>query len=233
VSIAGHGRQVAGYLAEPRVSGRHGAVVVVHGSGGDRSELLGQAKALAARGLVALTITEPSSTSPAASPTTVAELLAETKARAEADVDAVRDAASYLAALPNVDSAHIGYLGWSAGAKTGALVAASDRRFVALALLSAGADPVSSFVASAPASARRLVRRTLTAIDPIGAIARARPGTILLEDGTQDTIVPRPALQNIVRAAPPRTTVRWYPAGHALSRSAWHQALDWLTERLT
>jgi dienelactone hydrolase len=207
--------------------------VVVHGSGGGRSELLGQAKALAARGLVALTITEPSSTTAPASPATVAELLADTKARAEADVDAVRDAASYLSALPNVDPGHVGYLGWSAGAKTGALVAAADGRFTALALLSAGADPVASFAASAPVSSRGLVRRALTTIDPIGAIGRARPGTILLEDGTEDAIVPRRALENIVRAAPPRTTVRWYRAGHPLSKRAWHQALDWLAERLT
>jgi dienelactone hydrolase len=233
VSIPGHGRHVAGFLVEPSGGGRHGAVVVVHGSGGDRSELLGQAKALAGRGLVALTITEPSSTTAPASVTTVAELLADTQARQEADVDAVRDAVSYLSALSTVDPAHVGYLGWSAGAKTGALVAAADGRVTALALLSAGADTVVGFVAAAPPTARAQVRRVLTTIDPIGAIARARPGTILLEDGTQDAIVPRRALDNIVHAAPPRTTVRWYRAGHALSKHAWSEAVAWLAARLT
>jgi hypothetical protein len=64
VSFRSQGRTVQGYLVLPAGAGRHAAVVVVHGSGGDRRELLDRAKALAARGIVALTITEPSSSSP-------------------------------------------------------------------------------------------------------------------------------------------------------------------------
>src|SRR4051794_6047193 len=55
---------VQGFLVERPSKGRHPAVVLVHGSGGDRGELLPQAVALAKQGLVALTITEPSSAHP-------------------------------------------------------------------------------------------------------------------------------------------------------------------------
>ena len=126
----------------------------------------------------------------------------------------------------------IGYVGWSAGAKTGAFVAASDSRVDALALLSAGADPLSAFVAHAPAEIRADVRRALGPVDPLGAIRRARPGTLLLEDGRADRVVPRAALRNVIRAAPTGTTVRWYGAGHELAPQAYLDAFDWLAGKL-
>jgi len=220
---------IDGLLVEPSASGRHPAVVIVHGAGGDRRELLGQARALARVGIVALTITEPSTAHPLPRATTLPELLDGARRTQLRDAAAVRTAVRYLAGRRDVDRRRLGYLGWSAGAKTGAFVAGSFR---ALALLSAGADPVSRFVAAAPPSAHALVRRALTPADPIRAIARARPGTILLEDGRRDAIVPRRALENVIRAAPPRTTVRWYDAGHALDRRAWADARAWLVAKL-
>src|SRR5690348_3228774 len=60
VSFLSRGRTVEAYLLVPPGPGRRPAVVFVHGSGGDRGELLGQAAALAARNVVTLTITAPS-----------------------------------------------------------------------------------------------------------------------------------------------------------------------------
>ena len=79
---------------------------------------------------------------------------------------------------------------------------------------------------------RSQVKRVLGSIDPLLYIARARPGTILLEDGRQDQIVPQAALKNIVRAAPERTTVHWYAAQHQLNNKAYGDAFDWLAEKL-
>jgi dienelactone hydrolase len=223
---------VPGYLVTPPGSGRHPAVVLVHGSGGDRKELLPYARELAGRGVVALTITEPSTSHPPAPVKTLTGLLSETRASQLADVAAVRRAATYLAARSDVDPGELGYLGWSAGAKTGALVAASDRRFHALVLLSAGAATVEQFALQAPAGDRAQIVRALKPIDPIHEIAKARPGTVLLEDGTRDQIVPHAALENVVHAAPAHTTVRWYATGHALSQRAYDDAFDWLVAKL-
>lgn len=202
----------------------------MHGAGGTRSELLGQARALARAGLVALTITEPSTAHPLPPPASLAGLLAGTRRTQLRDAAAVRTAARYLATRRDVDAKRLGYLGWSAGAKTGAFVTGTFR---ALALLSAGADTVASFVAAAPPAARAQVRRALTPVDPIGALSRARPGSVLLEDGRRDAVVPRRALENMIHAAPPRTTVRWYDAGHALDRRAWADARGWLVAKLS
>ncbi len=223
VSYTSGGRPLKAYVVQGPAKANRPGVVLVHGAGGDRTELLPRAIELAKRGAVVLAITEPSSAYPPPQPTTIAQLLAESKSSQVADVVAVRRAGDVLRTLPNIDK-KLGYLGWSAGAKTGTFVAASDPRFAAVALLSAGADKVSAFVASAPAASRALVRRQLGSIDPLRYVALARPGTVLLEDGTKDTIVPHEALENVVHAAPKGTVVRWYPAGHSLNDTAWQDA---------
>jgi dienelactone hydrolase len=232
VSYTSSGQRVDGYLVEPRGAKRRPAVVLVHGSGGDRRELLGTAVALCRRGVVALTITAPSSAHPPQPARSAAALLAASRAETVHDVVAVRRAADVLATVSGVDVARLGYLGWSAGAKLGAFVAASDPRFKSLALLSAGADKVSAFVAAAPPGLRSLVRRQLSSIDPLRYVAAAGAGKLLLEDGTKDTIIPHRALLNVIHAAPPRTTVRWYAAGHALTAKAFVDATVWLAQRL-
>ena len=231
VAFTSSGRRVDGYLVVPPGRGRKPAVVFVHGSGGDRTELLPQAGMLAARGVVALTITAPSATAQS-SATTPGQLLGEMRATSVADVVAVRRAVDVLRSLPYVDPNRIGYLGWSAGARTGALVAAAEPRLRALVLLSAGAAPISAYTAAAPPTLRPQVRQELGSVDPIRHVARARPGSLLLEDGRCDSIVPHAALLNIVHAAPRGTLVHWYDAPHELDRAAYRDAFAWLTRKL-
>jgi len=232
VAYLSSGERVDGYLVEARIRARRPGIVLVHGAGSDRRELLAAAVALARRGAVALTITEPSSAHAPAPAATVSARLAQVRAVQLRDVIAVRRAADVLSSLPMIDSTRLGYLGWSAGARTGAFVAASDKRFKALALLSAGAAKLETFVAAAPASLRPLVERRLGSVDPLRYIAAARPGTVLLEDGRRDSIVPRRALVNMIHAAPHGTVVRWYPAGHALNPRAYRDAFAWLIRKL-
>jgi dienelactone hydrolase len=232
VSYQSRGKEVEAFLVQGPGKQPRPAIVLVHGGGGDRTELLGDAVALAHLGFVALAITAPSSAYPPPQPTSVKELVNESRAVTVADVVAVRRAADVLSSLPVVDAKRLGYLGWSNGAKTGAFVAAADPRFQALALLSGGADKLAAFVKAAPAGQRALVARGLGSVDPLRYIARARSGTVLLADGRRDTVVPRGALMNMIRAAPKGTLVRWYDTGHELSPSAYHAAFAWLVSKL-
>jgi dienelactone hydrolase len=232
VSFVSDRERVPGYLVLRSGVMRGPGVVVVTGSGGDRRQLLPAAIALARRGLVALTITEPSTAHPPPVAATPAGGLAQVRSLTVRDVVAVRRAADVLVSLPAVEGRQLGYLGWSAGAKTGTFVAASDRRFGALVLLSAGAAELSAFVAAAPASFRALVRRQLGSVDPLRYIRWARPGTLRLEDGTHDAVVPHAALTNMIDAAPAGTTVHWFAAGHALNDVAHRDASVWLAAKL-
>jgi dienelactone hydrolase len=232
VSFLSQDHRVAGYLVDPGSASKHPAIVLVHGSGGTRDELLPDAIVLASRGAVALTITAPSSASPPPAPTTADQLLSGSRAVVVEDVVAVRRAADVLQSLPDVDANRLGYLGWSAGAKTGAFVAASDPRFGALALLSGGAATLADFVKAAPPAIRAKARTVLGSVDPLRYLSLAKPGTVLLEDGQKDTVVPHSALENFIQAAPHGTVVHWYPAGHALNATAYRTAFTWLLQTL-
>jgi dienelactone hydrolase len=232
VSYRSGGKRVEAFLVEAAGKQPRPGIVLVHGGGGDRTELLGDAVALARLGFVALAITAPSSAYPPPQPASVRQLVNESKSVTVDDVVAVRRAADVLASLPAVDSKRLGYLGWSNGAKTGAFVAAADPRFRALALMSAGADKLAAFVKTAPAGDKTLVQQGLGSVDPLRYIALARSGTLLLADGRRDTVVPHAALMNMIHAAPKGTVVRWYDAGHELNASAYHSAFAWLVSKL-
>ena len=150
VSFATPSGRVQAFLVVPPRRGRLAGVVYLHGSGGDRRELIVPATWLAARGAVALVLTAPSAVAPPRALAALAQLRRQRRL-AVADVVAVRRAVDVLRSLPNVDPKRIGFVGWSAGARTGAVVAGVEPRADAFVLMSAGASPVSAYVAQAPA----------------------------------------------------------------------------------
>jgi dienelactone hydrolase len=145
---------------------------------------------------------------------------------------AARRALQLLRSLPRVDPSWIGVAGLSLGARVGAVLSGLEPNVRAFALMSGGASPVSTYVAQAPPALRRRMRRVLTEIDPLRWIARARPGTILLQDGRRDKVVPRSALLALAHAAPPGTELRWYAAPHELNIAAYRDQVDWLARKL-
>ena len=231
VSFASGGRRVEGMLAVPPGNGPFPAVLYLHGSGGDRTQLIGPAAWMAARGVVSLTITMPEGSIPADA-TVTGRLVAERKS-AIATVVAARRAVDALQALPEVDDERIGLVGWSAGARVGAILAGVDRRIEAFDLLSGGSPPVEEYAANVPKSLRPVVRRELGAVDPLRWIAQARQGTVLLQDGRKDRVVPRAALDELAKAAGEAAEVRWYPSqGHVPGQAALGDQLDWMAEKL-
>jgi uncharacterized protein len=234
VSFAGRRGRVEAYLALPaKVNGRLASVLVLHGSGGSRDDFLRYAEKLAGRGLAALTLTAPSSSAEDPAPGLGPRALLRREQQLSADdVVAVRRAVDVLDTRASLDPHRIGLVGWSLGARTGAILAGVEPRIRAFVLMSAGAVPVSDYAKIAPASLKPVIRSVLGTIDPLRWIARARPGTVFLQDGLHDEVVPKRALLAMTHAAPPRTRVRWYDAGHPLNLAANHDQLTWLEQRL-
>ena len=231
VSYASGDRRVRGYLVAPRTGSRLPAVVYLHGSGGDRTQLLPLAEQLASRGAVALTLTLPSGSATPPSGISPEETLRWQRDQIVGDVVAVRRGLDLLAEDDRVDPDRLGLVGWSFGGRMGALLAGVDDRLRATVLMSAGAAPVSEYVSAAPADLRDDVEDVLTPIDPLSRIGQAK-GDVLLQAGRSDSIVPHSALQALADAAPEGTQLRWYAAEHDLDETARRDQLDWLTTEL-
>jgi dienelactone hydrolase len=227
------GGRVPALLVLPTGMGRHPAVVLMHGAGGDRRELLGLAAGLAARGIVGITIDSP-----------VARLQVQTlppglpgvrrrTALLEQEVVDLRRSVDVLQARPEVDPKRLGFLGFSAGARSGAILSGVEPRIGSFVLISGGADPVSAFVRGAGPVLRGQLIPLLRPVDPLRWIHLARPNTIFFQDGKRDEVVPRSALIGLIHAAPKPQRVRWYAGGHSPSGREQADAVAWLTQRLS
>ena len=155
------------------------AVIYLHGSGGDRKQLVVPATWLASRHAIGLVITAPSATARAVPRAARQRPRLRRQARLEErDVIAVRRGIDLLRRRPDVDPSRIGYVGWSAGARSGAILAGVEPRLRTVVLMSGGATPISSYAARAPASLRPTIRRYLgdRRPAPLRTAAQPRPG---------------------------------------------------------
>jgi dienelactone hydrolase len=231
VSYASRGRRVRAFLVLPPGRGPYPAVVYAHGSGEDRLAFVGVAAWLVARGAVAITVDQPSERGPDPAPDALSGLRRERDRTARAVVD-FRRAVDVLASLPQVDETRIGFVGFSAGARLGAILAGVERRIDAFVLMSGGASRVSEYVAPLRPGVRGEASALLGAVDPIRYVAQAAPAALLFQNGRRDELVPRRALEALAAAGSEPKDVRWYGAAHSLDVKAFRDQLDWLSRRL-
>ena len=233
LSYASGTDRIEAYLVFPAAEGDDlPGVVHLHGSGGDREQMLAAAKLVAAQGMVALTLSAPSQQrrqQPAG--LSAAERIRLQRDETVADVVAARRGLDVLEAYGRVDDERLGLLGFSLGGRLATLVAGVDERVRATILVSAGASPVSEYVDAAPAELRDVVQEVLPAIDPLTYVGQIS-GSLLIQIGRTDSVVPRDALQNVVDAAPEGTRVVRYPADHGLDAKAERDRIDWLVDEL-
>ena len=233
ISFATPGGRVQGFLALPPGKPRRPGVVYVHGSGGDRGQLLVQAMWLAGRGSVTLAFTAPSSTA------------AQGTSQGLTPVQGLRR----QRISPSATSSPCGAPSTCSGAGPSRSVTARLRRLErgcqdgGAAGRRRTADrrvrphvgraaPVSVYASQAPVALRDDVAASSAPSTPSETIARARPGSLLLQDGRQDAVVPRAALEDLAAATPDGTDIRWYDAGHELDTKAYRDQLDWLARKL-
>lgn len=232
VSFASGADRVEGYVVSPRDAGQGlPGAVFLHGAGGDRDEQLSSAVRLARRGAIALTITAPSREKSPPEGAAAEEAVRWQGDVVAEDVVAVRRALDLLEDDDRVDGDRLGLVGWSMGGRLGALTAAADERLRASVLVSTGAHPVSEYVAASPEELQDVVREVLEPVDPIAGVREAH-GSLFLQAGRLDSVVPRAALQAVIDAAPDGARVTWYQADHALDDRAESDRLAWLADEL-
>jgi dienelactone hydrolase len=234
VSFSGPGDTfLNAYLLTPSGSeGRHPAVIYAHGAGGDRQELLAEALEMAGQGAVTLTlemIYSPERARPL--PEGMEGARVNSKLEQEA-VKEVRRAVDLLQSRDDVDPDEIGYVGWSQGARMGALTSGVEHRIKAFNLIAGGAAPVSEYVKYAPVDQQDELRALLEKTDPLHFVALAKPSELLFQDGREDEVVPEAALKELAQAGSEPKEVRWYDAGHVPSAAMWADSRSWLSDHL-
>lgn len=225
------GRRLAGYLLLPPVKGRKPAVIYMHGSGGNRTQFLAPAGWMAARGAVALTLDSPEVGNTKGIAPGVKGLRQQRDLTVQAVVE-LRRAIDLLQARGDVDPKRIAFVGWSYGARIGALLAGVDHRIASFDLYSGGALPPEEYARVAPKDLRKAVRSVLSTVDPLRYVAKAAPSALFFQDGTRDKTVPHKALVGLFTASSKPKTVRWYKTGHEPSPQQYRDGLAWLSGRL-
>jgi dienelactone hydrolase len=225
--------RLKGFLLTPsNTDGRHPAVIFAHGGRGNRQDLLDQAMQMAEEGAVALTLTmiySPERARP------LPQGLAGVRANSNREADAVREvrrSVDFLQSLDSVDGDEIGYVGWSQGARMGALTSGVEHRIKAFDLIAGGAAPVSEYVKYAPDSLQDELTTILERTDPLHFVGLAEPSELLFQNGRQDEIVPEAALEALAEAGSEPKEVRWYQAGHVPNERMWTESRTWLSDRL-
>lgn len=233
------GGRVTGLMFVPQGGGRKAGIVNMHGAPGSARQVAAGSAALARRGAVVVAIDAPFARRAGG------EMVAFSEADSADHVQLVIDlqrAVDLLLSRPDVDPARIAYVGGSYGGAVGTMYAAVDPRPAAYVLFVPDGGLVSHFTAvdgspqppltEMPAAQRDRWLAAMRPVEGIHYIRRAKPGSILFQNGRQDPFVTADKAAHLHRTAGASHTVRWYDSGHALPAQARIDRYDFLAERI-
>jgi cephalosporin-C deacetylase-like acetyl esterase len=198
------------------------------GRGGNRSEELPDAIALARDGVSSLLVDPPALEVVTCNPSLdLATFVRYVVGR--------RRALDLALTLPAIDHHRIAAAGFSFGSSVTAVLAAVEPRIHAFALKSGRAHHT-GFMRLACTQLGTTALDTyltrLSVLDLIRWAPKARHAAFLIQDGTQDAWNPRADVHALYRAARGSKELRFYPAGHELNASASAYRLEWLRRQL-
>lgn len=232
------GGRATGLLHVPQRAGRKAGIVFMHGAPGSARQSLRSTEGMARRGAVVLSVDAPFARRGG-------EMVTFTEADSADHVQLIVDlqrAVDVLLAREDVDPARIAFVGGSYGAAVGTMYAAVDPRPAAYVLFVPDGGMVSHFTGVDGSLEEPLLEmdadvrdRWLAAMRPvegIGYVARARPGSILFQNGRVDPFVPADKAAALHRTAGPSHTVQWYDSGHALPAQARIDRWQFLADRV-
>jgi len=221
------GGRARAYVITPPTSGPHPAMVFVAGSNQRREDIRADALGVAHRGVVALVLEQSQI---AAARPQIWTFNAQDREEAIETVLDTRRAIDLLVGRTDVDTARIGYYGFSYGAWLGAISAAVDKRLSLVVLRSGGPQILSEI---ARASARTLTTEYSALMATVDQMSYA-PNIavpVLVQNGSRDTTYTAEQMRAWQERIGGAKTMKTYDAGHTLDTTANTDALAWISER--
>jgi hypothetical protein len=218
---------VTGFIVRPPKPEQDApGIVFMHGGGGGRAaDFLADARVLARRGAVALTIDSPFTRS---TDEKIRKGTAELEPTYDAMVQNVQDLLRGLDILVDeygVDPKRLALVGYSKGAQPAALAAALDPRVSALVLMAGFAHP-----SGLPIDSHE--RELFGAIDTVDFVDNLAPTHLLLQAAEFDSVIPHSEMEQLAEAASEPKEIRWYDADHDLGPQAQLERRAWLVDQL-
>jgi dienelactone hydrolase len=240
------GGRAPAFLLVPRGEGPFPAVLLMHGLPSTRASMRRLAEAYAGAGVAALALAAPYNRPerPYGGGRLIRAPLFDRHDREELiqTVVDLRRALDVLEDRGDIDASAVGFVGHSYGATAGALLAAVESRLagsvlmvpsnglVTVALTGFGGLQAAAYAELDPARREAWVRSLLD-LEADRWIGLAPPGRGLLQAGRRDERV-RPEDTIRLAHAAPGWELRWYDAGHGLSREALREQAAFLAPLL-
>ena len=218
------------------------AVLIQHGYGAEKADLLPLASLLVSHGFIALL---PDAWGhgerfPASGPNWMTQISADYFIEVVRNtVDDMRDALSWLAAVPGARADQLIVGGFSMGAVASLVVGSEDERASGL-IVAAGASlpdllPISLFGSAPPSEA---AQAWALAHDAAANIGRLAPKPLLIQHGRADDMVPVSGALRLYEAAQPHYArhpenlkLMLYPHTHLVSEQQMRDAVEWCVAR--
>lgn len=150
-------------------------------------------------------------------------------------------AVDLLLSRPDVDPTRLGYVGRSHGGAMGVLLAGIESRLKTYILAVPDGGLISHFTIAngepadqlpIPVEQRKRWLAAMMPIEPIRFIHRATSATLFIQSARQDEAVTTFASEQLHKAAPAGTVVKWYDAGHRLNSQSYVDQLAWFHDKL-
>jgi fermentation-respiration switch protein FrsA (DUF1100 family) len=221
-------------------------ILLLHGLGGSKEQMIPLARILASLGYASWAIDDSGSgerynDNSFPNYASLQDLAVGISSQMEATVVDERRGLDYLDERPELDHGHFGLLGFSLGALLGGVLGGVDPRLKAAILVSGGGNIGDIMVDEAKANVAfgeiyptllqsanpAQLNQMLEDIDPINFVSHIAPRPILMEHGRLDTIIPPDLAQSLYDAAEQPKQIVWFPtAGHIPSPLAMYSSVS-------
>lgn len=239
--VSPKGGRVPASLFVPPGKGPFAAMILMHGGGGNRGQMVNAAIMFAKTGAVCLTIDAPFSGGRAIPGQEIQdwEHAERSTAGLIQNVIDLRRGVDVLLARLDVDPQRLGFYAASFGAITGGVLAGVEHRIKAYVLMSCPASFNDAQVERRLRVARTMPKEEFakaTAIIETGApvyyVGHAAPSALLIQIGEKDASIPRESAERLYKAASEPKLLRWYDGGHGLTNQARLDSADWLRKQI-